>query len=608
MNEHTKQSSPTRYQLIGTSIKRFINNMPLIAKFTYIFTASFLLLIVAFTLCIFIVTKTSNQMLYKSTAASLSHSATLIKTELKNAEDLSFQLLSSEVLQKNFSYIKDHPNTSVSRHYYTEAYQELIKYSTSFPKNHIQYVYLSNGSYGVTSDTLASYGVPADIYDTLCKKAEIAEGKPVWVPDYAEQHGLFLCRSIRRIKNTKLDTIGFIIICMDIEQMSIDATQIDSEYENSSYLIMADGLPICRTGDLKNQNISYLMDSFSESYKIVKLQEKSYFSVRGTISPYGWDYISLIPYDSMMSQFYTAIQIMIFILLFMLAAVFILSKRMISSIIHHFDNLIFKIKTFQVDEQNLLQFNYDYSLRKDEIGQLHQQFDLMATRIQKLVKDNYLNELLKKEAQLKALETQINPHFLYNTLESINWRAKTLGDNIISSMVKSLGTLLRSTLNRKAKTFTISQELELVNAYITIQKIRFESRLQFTAMIDEGLNHLEIPFLCIQPLIENAIRYGLEENTDVCYIYLSVQQSDGLLSITVKNTGSIFEDDIMQQLENDTLTPYGFGIGLLNIDKRIKLMFGNEYGLFLSNDDDLAVATILIPARCVQKKRMSNAD
>lgn len=160
----------------------------------------------------------------------------------------------------------------------------------------------------------------------------------------------------------------------------------------------------------------------------------------------------------------------------------------------------------------------EYSLREDELGKLHQQFDQMAGRIQTLVKVNYVNEILTKDARLKALESQINPHFLYNTLESINSIAKMHGNTTITQMVSALGNLLRATLSHEEPLVSLSYELELVESYMTIQKVRFEDRLIYEIHRNPLLTDVSIPPLTIQPLVENAIHYGMEEMTDECRI------------------------------------------------------------------------------------------
>ena len=158
----------------------------------------------------------------------------------------------------------------------------------------------------------------------------------------------------------------------------------------------------------------------------------------------------------------------------------------------------------------------DYSKRTDEISRLHQHFDTMAGRIQYLVHNNYVNQIFSRDAKLKALEAQINPHFLYNTLETINWRAKALKDQQISSMVEiPSGPCCAPPSAAKSRLVTLDYEISLARSYMTIQKIRFEDRLLFHDRLSaEELGGALILPLTIQPLLENAIRYGMEEMMD----------------------------------------------------------------------------------------------
>lgn len=219
----------------------------------------------------------------------------------------------------------------------------------------------------------------------------------------------------------------------------------------------------------------------------------------------------------------------------------------------------------------------------------------MALQIQNLINVNYKNELLVKDAQLKALETQINPHFLYNTLESINWRAKASGEVEISRMVEALGYLLRAALSHSSKTVPLHQELDFVRCYLTIQQTRYDDQLICTLEADKDLYDIPVPKLLVQPLVENAIRHALEEMVDICSIHIRVYHDSTQLYIQVENSGSVFPDNLLEKLESGSIQPHGFGIGLTNIHQRIQLTYGKNYGLFLFNQNDFAVAQIRLP-------------
>lgn len=157
---------------------------------------------------------------------------------------------------------------------------------------------------------------------------------------------------------------------------------------------------------------------------------------------------------------------------------------------------------------------YDYTDRMDELGLIHRHFDHMVAEIKILINENYLKQLHVKEAQIKALETQINPHFLYNTLNTINWRAKLIGEQQISEITEALSNLLRTALKEDSGIHTIEKELALVQSYIVIQQSRFGARLHFHQQVDTQLVNVPIPKMTSQPLVENAIKYSVEVNMD----------------------------------------------------------------------------------------------
>ena len=162
-------------------------------------------------------------------------------------------------------------------------------------------------------------------------------------------------------------------------------------------------------------------------------------------------------------------------------------------------------------------------------------------------------------------------------------------------MVESLGTLLRATLSSKKPLVTLDYEIGLAGSYMTIQKIRFEDRLLFHVECPEELGKALILPLTIQPLLENAIRYGMEEMMDTCEISIRTMKEGGLLIVEVSNEGSVFEDGLLEKLQDGTKNAHGFGIGLVNIHQRIQMLFGDSYGLSFKNQDEKAIAIITIP-------------
>ena len=145
------------------------------------------------------------------------------------------------------------------------------------------------------------------------------------------------------------------------------------------------------------------------------------------------------------------------------------------------------------------------SSRKDEIGMLHKGFNDMAVEINDLIEKNYVNELLKKEAQLKTLESQMDPHFLYNTLEMVNWMAERNEKENVQTVIQKMSTFYRLVLSKGKDIVTIREELALCETYLTIQQMRFQGRIQYERDVDDEILDYLIPKITLQPFVENAI-------------------------------------------------------------------------------------------------------
>lgn len=580
---------------MSSKLRKRIANLSLKNKIFSITLISIFLMSSAAFAGIQITSASNKKLLYNTIAGSLSYSATDISNRLGNIETMSYMILSNPSIQHNLEIIKDSEDY-ISR---TQAYQDLSslisEYYQNFKANNISFLNLKNDSFTTYTDYYHSGKVPDEVIEDVLKEASESEGRVQWVSRYNDDYGLFLGRQIRRIKQTRLDELGVLLVCVDIDEMVRSATRFSNQYEDASYLMLDGDELIYHSKNFTHEQALSIQSSLNGTYEILDIDGHHYFAVRGRIPSYDWDYICLVSYDAIMSGLRISQFLCVILIMLCVFSALMVSRRLINSLVYHFNTLIVKMKAFGKDETTIPNVDYDYSSREDELGVLHRQFDHMAYKIQNLIQVNYVNELLKKEAQLKALETQINPHFLYNTLESVNWRAKAIGETEISSMVEALGALLRVTLSKKESIFTLEEELNLVRSYMTIQKIRFEDRLSFRIDVPQELMKASIPQLTIQPLVENAIHYGLEEMTEECCIRITANSEGKLLHIKVSNSGSLFEEGLLQKLHNNEIQPHGFGIGLLNINKRLKLTFGDDYGLTLFNQDEQAVAMVTIP-------------
>lgn len=540
------------------------------------------------------VMKNNKTLLYNSIASSLMYSADKIETILESVENMSTMIIADSNIQNNL-IIKNDKKKSLDYNIASRnLYNSLLSYYFNFNNKYLDYMCIYSNDIPVCTNSAYQILPNSDGYAEIKAAAEESEGAIRWMSSYGDKKGLLLVRSIRKIKNLDLSTLGFVAIKVDIPQMIHDSTNFGDQFPHSSFILLSDQNVLYRSPSISEEQAKTLIN-LKANYDVIPFNSHYYFAVKDSIPKYNLDYICLVSYDSIQQYITRTSFIYVIIIIASILLCISLSSSLVQNITKHFDVLVKKMNVFQNNNMEILSIPYNYSKRHDELGIIHTRFDNMANEIKTLVQKNYINEILRKDAQLKALESQIDPHFLYNTLESVNWRARAIGATKISLMVESLGNLLRSTLSQAVEDFSLKKELELVQYYMTIQQIRYEDRLNYELKVDDNILDASIPKLSIQPLVENAIKYALEEITEECYISIAIALNDKNLEIRVKNNGSQFEENLLNKLKAKEIFPNGLGIGLINIDNRIKLTFGNDYGLTFYNEDDFAIAMITIP-------------
>jgi two-component system sensor histidine kinase YesM len=219
----------------------------------------------------------------------------------------------------------------------------------------------------------------------------------------------------------------------------------------------------------------------------------------------------------------------------------------------------------------------------------------MSKEINHLVKWVYREQITRKEAEIKALQSQINPHFLFNTLESINWMAQLNNVPEISETVTNLSELMEASIGRDDRLITVGEEFAYIDRYVSLLKRRFEERIAFIRNVHEEAAKVKIPRLLIQPLVENAVHHGIERSRDKGEVKLNAFVENGMLVIEVMDNGPGIEQEELDRInaslsmDNDTYFrnvsgKRRKGIGIENVNRRIKLFYGEEYGLKIESE------------------------
>ncbi len=228
-------------------------------------------------------------------------------------------------------------------------------------------------------------------------------------------------------------------------------------------------------------------------------------------------------------------------------------------------------------------------------------FNHMSLQLKNQFDKIYLEEIALRDAKIMALQSQINPHFLNNTLEIINWEARLNGNYKVSGMIEALSTMLGATMNRREQQFhSIAEEMAYADAYLYIIAQRFGAKFQCTKHIDERLMTIQVPRLIIQPIVENAVEHGMDISTKGCLEIRLYERKDGYLCIEIEDNGRLAREkrekiDGLLSKDAKLSNAKRVSLGIRNVDQRLKMIYGNDCGLFITgSEQENTVSTILL--------------
>ena len=296
----------------------------------------------------------------------------------------------------------------------------------------------------------------------------------------------------------------------------------------------------------------------------------------------GWKIASILPVSQISSSFSIVKQnfILIYAFFFILMAILVL---LISVWLYSPIQILFsKMSLFEKGDFSVKIIHH----RKDEIGYIYERFNSMVANIQSYINDMFVQKLLQKEAYIKMILSQINEHFLYNTLNSIHWKAKQSGDEEVGRMIMSLSRFFRLNLNNGRDISTVQDIVNIIQCYIDIQQVRYKDKLLVNIHVDENVKQCKVLKYLFQPIVENAMNHGMEEKSGSCFIQISFTKKGNLLEFSVQDNGDGINTsklaEIVQSLSLKDIETEG-NFGLRNINSQLKLFYGDEYELSISS-------------------------
>ena len=414
---------------------------------------------------------------------------------------------------------------------------------------------------------------------------------------------------VKVIKNTETyETVGYVLIdCKTKALENIVNTQKDL-YQCATFilnsddeLIYASNTKICNENTIKNfiktanvsEDINFLIRRSNHQQVL--------FSYH--ISPYtGWKTINVIPIAEINKNIANIKAYTILIVLLSLILTILISYFLAFSITNPLRHLKEKMKAVAKGD-----FEVSVGIHsEDEIGELGRSFDVMAGKINEMVKKVFQAELVKKEAELRALQAQINPHFLYNTLAVIDGLALADGNQKISEISCALSKIFRYNVENGEES-TVEREIEQIQLYLLIQKARYADRLDYTVSIEPALKQCKLMKLLIQPIVENAIVHGLEGKRGPVNVNITVTRTQNQqIVIIVEDNGCGIPAESLEALQQELQSgsvfywkkePQGrYHVGLKNVNDRIKACYGEEFGIVIASTYNAGTTVkIIIP-------------
>ena len=328
--------------------------------------------------------------------------------------------------------------------------------------------------------------------------------------------------------------------------------------------------------ELQTENIGLIMESESDTILYGKGSGEKLYTISRSAKT-GWTVVDSVRVEELLRKSNEAQSIYILVAAGLVAVALFFSKFIAKNITQPIQKLCESMEKVQEGDFSVSDVVVDSA---NEIGSLTTSFNVMTHRIQDLMEQNIREQEAKRKSELKALQSQINPHFLYNTLDSIIWMAEGKKNEEVVLMTASLARLLRQSISNEDEVVSIGQEIEYARGYLTIQKMRYKDKMEYQIDVDPSILNIPLIKLVLQPVIENAIYHGLKYKESKGFLLVRGFPKDGNAVLQVIDDGVGMDEETLEHIyEKHKVNYRSNGVGIYNVQKRLQLYYGNEYGI-----------------------------
>ncbi len=382
-------------------------------------------------------------------------------------------------------------------------------------------------------------------------------------------------------KTDTMEGLGFMIFVLDNHYIEKLVSDLSSPTIGSFYIINNKNELLFSPGEEKNL-LHFSMEKTDESKELNTVKSGKFLITRSDFMHLDWSFVCVGDILTVLSnQWINFCIILLAALCIMIAAAFVYSK---------FSHSVTKeIQRLNSVMENAEKKNFKEEIRIERIQefiQLSSAYNRLTKRIHILINQVMKEKLNTKQAQLENLQAQINPHFLYNTLDCINWKAMANGQEEISQMIQSLSRMFRFSLGKGEKEVNLEKEVENVRNYLLLQKKRFEDKLIYLIDIPEEVMEYKVIKFFLQPLVENSILHGIQTRTEKGYVGITAKVEDELLVISIWDNGVGIDKASIEKILEGSSTGENkkfYGHGIYNVNERLKMRYGIVSALHFEN-------------------------
>lgn len=516
----------------------------------------------------------------------------LLESAMERVENLSMEIFQNSQVQESLTVIAQEKNPSRL----IQTRYELSDAVVSLSFNRPSYVHLI--ALMDQQRTLHSYGSILLIEPFRDQLYELMDSDPQdgsisWRIIEREKPSLALCRTIRKARVVTLEPIGFLTLLVDTREMLANANILHESFAESTLVYLNDQL--LYQGSLVTDEMLADLHQPEEGYTIQSLAGSHYFITASKPSSKRLRFVTLSSYDQVTHALHrTQLTLTLGVMLILIAIVFT-SIRLSNRIFKRLNRLTFIVRETK-DNDFLAQFDDSLLTAQDEVGMLALRFRELLGKIDHLVNRNLRKQLSVTQAQVKMLQAQIHPHFLYNTLDSIAAMAQSSNNRQIAQMTLALARFMRASFQWDTHVL-LDDEVLLVQEYLKIYRIRYKNRLDALIDYPAEAGGVLMPKMILQPLVENAVKYGLEKKAGVCRVRVRLRKRGQQLSISVWDNGVGFPQDQAAAFEHPENFTQADIHGLHNVVRRLYYIYGDSMRIRIrSRENCWTNISVMIPA------------